>query len=180
MPAPNLTFDFLTLQGLIADRLIADPWFNDIPVITQAVDNVQKEIDEAISRTLTFVIVDVVGFREMSANQPFRIVGEVDIDVTAWECVVLNDGASAPQKRALHTAQVILYLLKLVTWPGRNPMRPREGRNNIERVTDPDCDGYLLPFTMKVDYAYTPSAETVSGHGGAGILGAGGQIIQTP
>lgn len=177
MPAPNLTFDLLAFQGLLADYIVGDAWFHDVPVITQAVGNVQKVVDEAISALQTYVLVDVVGWNDVSPNVGIPTV-EIFIEIRVIECVEVNSESGATQKRALHTAQVLAALLKLKHWSDINPMVPQ---SQAERITETrgraTMDGYLLKYTVRRGWRYTPSEASIFGNQGAAILGHGGNTI---
>lgn len=167
----------LQIQDLIKERLDEDSWFDLIPVISEQLGDVTTLVDIAVAQLGSCVVVETPTASVNHANTPAVDFDEIPVVVTVWEQVLINqaDSATASQKHALDTAQVIVALIH-----GYQP----EGWNSfyataptIEKSDDPDLVGYHCRFRISAGLRYVPTASLSTNTSESLLTNAGAEIL---
>lgn len=168
----------LQIQQLIADKLDADVWFDQIPVITENLGDVASIVDIAVSKLGSCVVVETPTANCSHPNAPAIEFDEVPIVVTVWENVLLNRDAnneSASNLKALDTAQVICALLHHFQPEGWNTLICVVP--TIEKADDPQLVGYHCRFRISCGLRYTPQPSITDESSREILTEAGAQIL---
>ncbi len=99
------------IQQDIADRLLADPYFSDIPVIPEILKDVENEVERAVKQIGAMVlIVTPVASITLSKDAP-PYFDEIDIVCRCSEHVILNRSPDGTGKHVLSIAEHVLVVL---------------------------------------------------------------------
>ena len=100
------------LQGQLADTLLADPYFSNIPVLTQALGDIEQQITQNVDQMGGIVVVIVVPTADMRwDNMKPVYFSNVKLAVICIENVIINHGANGTGKGALEVALNAAVLL---------------------------------------------------------------------
>lgn len=108
---PDLPDDPLSAtQKAIRDRLLSFGWFNDIPVLTERVGNIEQEILNKLATIglCCIVLTPTCDMENVDAPKPMLIINAV-IQVT--ELVAINQSQTGTGKPAAQVACVVLAAL---------------------------------------------------------------------
>lgn len=168
----------LLIQQLIADRLDGDAWFDLIPVISENLGDVATIVEIAVAKIGCCVVVETPTANCSHPNVPSIDFDEIPIVVTVWENVLLNrdtNNASASQKYALDTAQVIVALIHHYQPEGWNTFIAVTP--TITKADDPDLNGYHCRFRISAGLRYQPQASITTEDSRDILTEAGASIL---
>ena len=98
------------IQEAIAKALKKEPFFANVPVITEAKGDVLNQIERAIAKIgISVVIETLTGKPETMGVGAYSL--DLKVGVTVSENVVINQGASGSKKTASQVVAMILCLL---------------------------------------------------------------------
>lgn len=100
------------IQASVADRLLSDPYFENIPVITENIGDIETAIDEAVDRLGICMVVVTPGARVTNPNVAGPWFNKIPIVVRAIENVILNRGTEGAKQasEAVEMAAILLHL----------------------------------------------------------------------
>src|SRR4051812_32367390 len=98
---------FKDLQQGIADTLVADSYFTNVPVVTENVKEITSMIQQAISKIGVCCIVITPSASIASPDYPKPYYDNVRIVVRVFEQPTLNRGTNGLNKPALDMAEQV-------------------------------------------------------------------------
>ena len=100
------------IQQTAANRLMADPFFSDLKVVTENISDIENEIERAIASLgiVVIVVTPTASVRQMK-DAPGPYFEDIRIVVQVSESVTLNRSAQGTNKTALQVAEYALAVL---------------------------------------------------------------------
>lgn len=152
MPISGITL--LGLQARVQAKLEEDPWFVDIPVISDVRGDPISEMDQAIEKALICVVIQTPTANQRNGNITKPYFDDIRVILTIWENAMLNRGNQGTGKDHLTTAQIVAALL--LAWAPED-MQPFAPVNPFLRdALDPELVGTQVTFRTSGGYHYTP------------------------
>jgi hypothetical protein len=153
----------LTLQQLMADWLANDPYFADVPVITEFSKDIASDINEALgvltgggTNKAGICIVLVTPLAEANfADQPGPYFDKVKVVARVIENVPINQSTAGTGKRALDVAEFIHAVMRDFSSPVQNTNIVQD-RPAIVIGNDPDNVTYDCLFVAHGGVSYVP------------------------
>lgn len=103
---------FLTsIQAEAYNRLVADVWFENIPLITEKLGDIPTLINIGVGKIGTCAVITTPQFDDTQSGHDIP-VGKSRLMVSVFESVIINQAAAGTKKAALDTAECALALLK--------------------------------------------------------------------
>lgn len=100
-----------TIEQENTNRLLADPYFSNVPVINQQIGDIANEIAIAVGSIGVCVIVMVPNADVKYPNIPGPYFDGIYLKVRVVENVIVNQGASGTGKGALDIAEYVVALI---------------------------------------------------------------------
>ena len=154
----------LTLQQLMADWLANDPYFVDIPILTEFSKDIASDLNQALSVGLTggtgkagICLVIVTPLAQASfADQPGPYFDHIKMVARVIENVAINQNpASGTGKRALDVAEYIHAVMRDFSSPIQNTNIVHD-QPAIVLGNDPDNVAYDCLFVAHGGLSYAP------------------------
>jgi hypothetical protein len=129
----------LTIQAILADFVEGDPYFSDIPIITENAKDIVGEMDKALGpiagkagKSGICVIMNTPVSRLNDPNTHPTYFDDIPVIGVVRENVTINQGSSGTGKHALAVAEVLLAVMQqyrgseraLCFWPDKVPIVP--------------------------------------------------------
>ena len=178
MPNPYLTDPISQLIQKVADHLTADPWFSDIPVITEIKGDVDTLLQQQLGLTGTcaWVLTPTASMIHPNMGAPSEMwFDEIAVSVRIFEVVEINRGSAGTGKAAIVTAETVCNLLN--HYDGDGQFNPLAGKpNTLALGMDPIADiVYDVQFQTNGGMKFSPDQVatptlTVNGTTGAVTL----------
>jgi hypothetical protein len=154
----------LTLQQLMADWLANDPYFVDVPIITEFSKDIASDINEALgaltgggTNKAGICVVLVTPLAEANfADQPGPYFDKVKVVARVIENVPINQSTAGTGKRALDVAEFIHAVMRDFSSPLQNTNIVQD-RPAIVMGNDPDNVTYDCLFVAHGGVSYKPS-----------------------
>ena len=106
-----------SIQQECADILASDPYFSNIPIITEKIYDFENEITVNVA-AIGICVVILTPTMSQSLQNVGAYFDEVAIDISTIENVIVNQSATGTGKRALATAEYVHTLMHM-TGTGR-------------------------------------------------------------
>jgi len=174
MPAPDNFF--LEIQQGVIDLLDADAAFDGVPLLTEALGDLDNAIEIVMNKLGVCVVVESPFASITSPNTPPVQFQDVPIVVTIWEDTFLNRASTEVNQRHFMELSLIALYLLLHSTP-----RDADGeavatvlyadnptivdlRNTIDKERFPNIQGAQLRLKCTTGLTYTPQAGLLDGN----------------
>jgi hypothetical protein len=102
------------IQNQMADVLLADPYFDSVPVIPESVGDIEREIEIALKKLgIAVIIVAPSANRGKTREAPGPYYDEISINCMVTENVLINRSANGTGKHNLAVAEHVAAILHL-------------------------------------------------------------------
>jgi hypothetical protein len=164
-----------TLRSQVQDRLQADDYFEDIPILTEERGDVEAEISNALG-TLTeqggklgICVVILTARAEIKDSIPGPYLGNIGLTIHVEESVLINKGASGTQKPCSDVAERVAA--RLHRWTPDTASRPILATGGGIQVVAPAIGDMAYAVTLStaagisvaIATCATPAASPSSG-----------------
>jgi hypothetical protein len=169
---------FQEIQTAIAERLEADAWFNQIPVITEKMGDLATIVDMAVGKIGICVVVETVVGNIESENMVGNGAAHFDdvhIIAAVWETPTINRAEGGSGKPADDTALVML--LRVGGWNWTDGIALRPANPTITKFPGQPTHGYKLYLRKSGAASYSSRPAIVTNNSKKILTNAGVTII---